>query len=62
MFWDHMNELEDWPLGRLILKTHNLQHLKIAYLSVTTDENRRQLLELAAQAATFSTCLQSLHI
>ena len=49
-------------MGQLVLKTHRLQYLKIAYLGLTTVENRSQLLEFAAQVVTFSSCLHTLHI
>ena len=60
-FWDK-NKLEEWPLGQLVLKTHQLQYLKLAHLHNTTADNRSQLLEFAAQVVTFSSCLHTLHI
>ena len=56
------NKLEEWPLGQLVLKTHHLQFLKLAFLGFTTDDNKTQLLEFAAQVVTFSSCLHTLHI
>ena len=49
-------------MGQLALKVHHLKSLKLYNLFGTTDENRSQLLEFAAQAVTSSKCLTSLHI
>ena len=49
-------------MGQLALKTHHLKSLKLANLDDTTDDNRSQLLEFAAQAVNSSKCLTSLHI
>ena len=62
MILDDQNKLEEWSLGELALKTHSLQHLKIANLGMTTEDNRSQLLEFAALAVSSSACLQTLHI
>ena len=48
-------------MGQLVLKTHHLKSLKL-YDLYTTDDNRSQLLEFAAQAVTSSKCLNTLHI
>ena len=44
------------------MKSPHLEYLKIYDLVGTTDANRNQLLEFAAQAATNSSCLHTLHI
>ena len=49
-------------MGQLALKTHHLKSLKLANLDDTTDDNRSQLLEFAAQVVTSSKCITSLHI
>ena len=59
-FYDE-NKLEEWPLGQLVLKTHQLQSLKFDGLYTTAD-NRSLLLEFAAKAVTFSSCMRTLHI
>ena len=61
-YFEDQNELQEWPLGQLVLKAHHLQSLKLAHLNLTTADNRSLLLEFAAKAATFSSCMRTLHI
>ena len=56
------NSLEEWPLSQLLLKSPNLAELKIIFLRDTTEANRAKILEFTGQAATFSSCLHTLHI
>ena len=54
--------MQEWPLEQLALKCPHLEHLKIWALSTTSPTNRSLLLEFAAQVATRSSCLTTLHI
>jgi len=59
MTYVDMNSLQEWPLGQIVPKCHNLLSIKFEHLTVT---NACSLLEFAAQAITFSSCFNSLHI
>ena len=48
-------------MGKLILKSHSLKYLKLAYLGFTTVGNRSHLLEFATQAVTNSNYLNKLY-
>lgn len=54
--------MQEWPLEQLALKCPHLEYLKIWVLRDTSPANRSLLLEFAAQAATRSSCLTTLHI
>ena len=45
-FYAGTNKLEEWPLGQLVLKSHNLETVFLRGLD-TIDENRSQLLKFA---------------
>ena len=46
-YWDE-NSLQEWPLGQIVPKCHNLHSLKFFNFSATTPSCRSQLLEFAA--------------
>ena len=56
------NNLEEWPLSQLLIKSPNLEELTIDYLEETTGENIISILEFAGKAVTNSSCLHTLYI
>ena len=55
-------KLQEWPLSQLVLKSPQLEYLKLGFLNTNNVANRSQLLEFAGMLATNSTCLKTLWI
>ena len=60
--YQDQNSLQEWPLGQIVPKCHNLQSLRFVNFLRTTPACRSQLLEFAAQAIAFSSCFRSLDL
>ena len=54
--------MDEWPLELLVLRSPNLEYLKISNLHNTIEANRGQLLDFAAQAIAKSSCFRTLVI
>ena len=60
MYFEDQNTLQEWPLSQLVIKSPNLEYLKIECLVHTTPANCSAILEFAGLATTNSSCLHTL--
>ena len=60
-FHDCENDLQEWPLSQLVLRSPNLEELRIVR-TITTPANYTQIMEFVGMAVTNSCCLRTLSI
>lgn len=61
-YFQDRNSLEAWPLSQIVCKAVNCEHVRIANLSRTTENNRIVLVDFVAQICSVSVCLKTLSL